>query len=304
MWLDPKVLSKIKSMELRAKLIVEGFLVGIHRSPYHGFSVEFQEHRPYQPGDEPKRIDWKIYARRERLYTKQFEEETNSLVHIILDGSNSMGYGSNHITKFEYAATLSACLSWLLIHQKDAVSFTIFDEKISSYLPPSGTKLQLSRILQVLDKAKPAKQTKIPEVLNEISSRIKKKGIVIFLSDLLAPESSVIKALKNIRYRKNEVIVFHILDPAELNFPFKEPAILKDLETHAEIPITTDIKQTYQQELQKLINIYRQNFHSHNIDYLLFPTSEPIEKSLVFYLARRRKMLGRSFRRRTVSPKK
>ncbi len=290
MWIDPKTLSKIKSMELRAKLIVEGFLVGIHRSPYHGFSLEFREHRPYQPGDEPKRIDWKIYARRERLYTKQFEEETNSLVHIILDGSNSMGYGSNNTTKFEYAATLGACLSWLLVRQKDAVSFTLFDEKISSYLPPSGTKLQLSRILKVLDKAKPSKQTKVPEVLNEISARIKKKGIVIFLSDLLAPEADIIKALKNIRYRKNEVIVFHILDPSELNFSFKESAILKDLETNEETPITPEMKQTYQQELKKLIDTYRHNFHSHNIDYILSSTSEPIEKALTFYLARRRKI--------------
>ncbi|PIU28258.1 MAG: DUF58 domain-containing protein [Candidatus Hydromicrobium americanum] len=304
MWFDPKVLSKIKPMELRAKLIVEGFLVGMHRSPYHGFSVEFREHRPYQPGDEPKRIDWKIYARQERLYTKQFEEETNSLVHIILDGSNSMSYGSNHLTKFEYAATLSACLSWLLIHQRDAVSFTIFDEKISSYLPPSGTKLQLSRILQTLDKAKPSYQTKIPDVLNEISARIKKKGIVIFLSDLLAPEADIIKALKNIRYRKNEVIVFHILDPAELHLPFKESAIIKDIETHEKLPITPDIKQIYQKELQKFIDTYRQNFHLHNIDYLLLPTSEPLEKSLVFYLARRRKRPGLGFRRRAISHKR
>lgn len=289
MWLDPKILAKIKPMELRARLIVEGFLVGIHRSPYHGFSVEFREHRPYQPGDEPKRIDWKIYARSERLYTKQFEEETNSLVYIILDGSNSMNYSSNHITKFEYAATLSASLAWLLIHQKDAVAFTVFDEKISSYLPPSGTQLQLSRILQVLDQSKPSNQTKIPEVLNEISARIRKKGIVIFLSDLLATESSVIKALKDIRYRKNEVIVFHILDPTELTFPFKEPYIFKDLETGFEIPATPSIMQSYRERLQAFINTYRQNFYSNDIDYLLLPTSEHIERSLVFYLARRKK---------------
>ena len=139
-WLDPKVLSRIKSMELRARLVVEGFLVGMHKSPYHGFSVEFAEHRQYQPGDELRRIDWKAYARRDRFYTKQFEEETNLRAHIILDASNSMSYTSNGVTKFEYSACIAASLAWLLIHQKDAVSFTIFDEKIEHYLPPRALK--------------------------------------------------------------------------------------------------------------------------------------------------------------------
>lgn len=293
-YFDPKVLAKIKPMELRAKLIVEGFLVGIHRSPYHGFSVEFAEHRPYQPGDEPKRIDWKIYAKRERLYTKEFEEETNTLVYIILDGSHSMGYSSNGVTKFEYGATVGASLAWLLVHQKDAVSFTIFDTKIRSYLPPSGTRLQLSRIIELLESTSPGEQTKIPEVLNEIGVRIKKKGIVIFISDLLADEVQVINALKNIRYRDNEVLVFHILDPVEINFTFNEPLIFKDLETYSEIPATPDIKVAYQYRVQEFIDIYRRALHSNNIDYILLPTSESIEKALVFYLAKRKKMRSRS----------
>ena len=203
-WLDPKILSKIKSMELRARLVVEGFLVGIHRSPYHGFSVEFTDHRPYQPGDELRKIDWKAYARRERFYTKQFEEETNLKAYIILDASNSMAYSSNGVTKFEYGAYISASLAWLLIHQKDAVSFTVFDEKIEHYLPPSSTKLHLSHIIQVLEEVKPSKKTKILSILSQIAAKIKKRGLIIFISDLLAPEDEVIDALKKFRYRKRE----------------------------------------------------------------------------------------------------
>ncbi|MBI4721509.1 MAG: DUF58 domain-containing protein [Candidatus Stahlbacteria bacterium] len=216
-YFDPNILSRIKSLELRAKFIVEGFLIGIHRSPYHGFSVEFAEHRPYQPGDEPKKVDWKLYARSERLYTKEFEEETNMLVYIILDVSNSMNYSSEGITKYEYAATVGASLAYLLIHQKDAVSLTLFDKEIRSYLPPSGTKLQFARMIKVLESTTPSEQTRIPEVLDTIGVKIKKR-------------------------------------------------------------------------VQEFISGYKKAFHSHNIDYLLLPTSAAIEKSLVFYLARRKKM--------------
>ncbi|MDI6841055.1 MAG: DUF58 domain-containing protein [bacterium] len=287
-WLDPKVLSRIKSMELRAKLVVEGFLVGIHRSPYHGFSVEFTDHRPYQPGDELRRIDWKAYARRERFYTKQFEEETNLKAYIILDASNSMAYSSNGVSKFEYGAYISASLAWLLIHQKDAVSFTIFNEEIEHYLAPSSTKIQLSHIIQLLEETKPSKKTKIMATLSQIAVKIKKRGLIIFLSDLLAPEDEVIDALKKFRHRKNEVLVFHILDPAELNLPFKESLIFKDLETQDELPADESIRFSYKREMEKLINTYKHGFYSNNIDYLMLRTSESLEKALAFYLARRR----------------
>ncbi|MCK4352070.1 DUF58 domain-containing protein [candidate division WOR-3 bacterium] len=289
-YLDPKILSRIKSMELRAKLVVEGFLVGMHRSPYHGFSVEFAEHRPYQSGDELRRIDWKVYARQERFYTKQFEEETNLRAYIILDTSNSMAYSSSGLTKFEYGAYLSASLAWLLIYQKDAVSFTLFDEEIKHYSPPSSTQTHLSNIMQVLEKARTSQKTKIPSVLNEIAAKIKKRGLIIFISDLLAPETEVIDALKIFRHKKNEVIVFHILDPAELDFPFKESMIFKDIETSDELPAGEEIKLSYQREVHKFIETYKQGFYSHNIDYLLLPSSEPLEKSLTFYLSKRRKI--------------
>jgi len=287
-WLDPKVLSKLKSMELRARLVVEGFLVGMHRSPYHGFSVEFAEHRQYQPGDELRRIDWKAYARRERFYTKQFEEETNLRAHIILDASNSMAYTSNGVTKFEYSACIAASLAWLLIHQKDAVSFTLFDENIEHYLPPRATKIHLSNIMQVLETAKPSKKTKIPSSLTQVAVKIKKRGLIILLSDLLVPQSEVISALKNFRARKNEVIVFHILDPAEVDFPFKESLIFRDLETDEELPAGEDIGLAYRKEMREFINTYKHGFYSNNIDYLMLRTSESLEKSLVFYLAKRR----------------
>lgn len=269
--------------------MVEGFLVGMHRSPYHGFSVEFAEHRPYQPGDDLRRIDWKVYARRERFYTKKFEEETNLRAYIILDASNSMAYSSNKITKFEYAAYIAASLSWLLIHQKDAVSFTLFDEKIKHYLPPTSTRIHLSHIMRILETMKPSKKTKIPDVLNEVAVKIKKRGLIIFLSDLLAPEDEIIKALTIFRHKKNEVIVFQILDPAEIDFPFKDSFVFKDMETQEEIPAGVDIKLSYQREVEKLISTYKQGFHSNNIDYLLLNSSESLGKSLSFYLAKRRR---------------
>lgn len=287
-YLDPQVLSRIKSLELRTKLIVEGFLLGIHRSPYHGFSSEFTEHRPYQPGDEPKKIDWKVYARSLKFYTKQFEQETNLRAYIILDRSASMSYSSNKISKYEYAVWIASSLAWLLIRQKDAVGLAIFDKKINLYVPPSSIKGHLSHLIRILELQKPSGETKVLPALDEILVKIKKPGLVIILSDLLVPESDVIQAVKNISARKNEVIVFHILDPSELDFPFKKPFMLRDIETRAEIPIVPELKSAYKREVQKFIHVYKQNFYSKKgIDYLLLKTSDSMEKSLSFYLAKR-----------------
>lgn len=277
-------------MELKARLIVEGFLTGLHKSPYHGFSVEFTDHRPYMPGDELRRIDWKLYARRERIYTKQFEEETNLCAYIILDASNSMSYSSNHISKYEYAAYLSASLSWLFINQKDAVSLTIFDNTIEHFLPPSTTRVHLGNIMSILEKQKPGGETNISSILLKLAAKIKKRGLIILISDLLDNQESVIHSLKVFRSKKNEVIVFHILDPAEIMFPFRESFIFKDLETSKEIKISPEIKSSYLNEFRKWQKEYEIKFRSKEIDYALVDTSIPIEKTLLFYLARRKNL--------------
>ncbi|MFA5033900.1 MAG: DUF58 domain-containing protein [bacterium] len=285
-YLDPAVLSKLKTMELRARIIVEGALIGIHRSPYHGFSTEFKDHRNYQAGDELKRIDWKVYARSNKFYTKQFEEESNLNVYIVLDGSASMKYTSTTLSKFEYASYLAASLSWLFMKQKDAVGLAIFDEKLSVFQPPATTKSHLARLMKILDESKPSNNTKIVSNIDTLLAQIKKRSLIIILSDLLIPTADIVKAVKNISARGNEVIIFHILDDSEYKLKINESIILKDIETEAEISVTPTLKSSYEKELNKCIDLYKKTFRSRNVDYLLIRTSEPLENALIYYLAK------------------
>jgi uncharacterized protein (DUF58 family) len=292
-YLDPDILSKIKGMELRARLVVEGFLIGVHRSPYHGFSSEFTEHRPYMPGDEIKRIDWKVYGRTDRFYMKQFEEETNLRAYIILDSSKSMDYSSKRrsLTKFEYASYIAASLAWFLVRQKDAVSLTLFNNKIQDYISPSTTRVNLGRILALLDKTKPEGKTRIAAIIEKVSAMIKKKSLCILISDLLDDEEEIISSLRNMRAHNNEVIVFHILDPIETNINLKESAILRDMETGEEISIDPErMKKVYIQEVKKIIDSYKRNLYRERIDYFPLNTRTPLDKALYFSLARRERL--------------
>ncbi len=288
-YLDPKILSKIESMELRARLVVEGLMVGLHKSPYHGFSLEFTEHRPYMPGDAPKRIDWKVYARRQRLYTKQFEEETNLSAYIILDASNSMSYTSNGISKFEYGAYLAASLSYLLINQKDAVSLTTFNSSIEHFLSPGSTKAHLGHIMNVLETQNTGGETDIASILLKLAARIKRRGLVILISDLLdkSPEATI-HSLKVFKGKKNEVIVFHIMDSAEILFPFKDGFIFRDLEKNDEIKTGPEIRDSYLNEFNRWRGRYKTDLRSKEIDYTFINTSHPLENALLFYLAARK----------------
>jgi uncharacterized protein (DUF58 family) len=287
--------SKLKNLELRAKFIVEGTLIGKHRSPYHGFSHEFQEHRPYQFGEEIKYIDWKVYGRRERLYIKKFEQETNVKVYLLLDNSNSMNYSSGGITKFEYAATLIASIGWVSIHQGDSISLITFDEKITNFLPPAGTQLQFANMVKILENIQPKGKTNFETLKKNINPLIKKKNIIIIVSDLLGERDVIINGIKSIRYKGNEVIVFHILDPIELNFNFPTPFILKDLETKEELHISPTLVNTYRKNVTNFISNFKKNFTSHQIDYSLFLTTTDPVKSLVTYLLRRKFFLHFNF---------
>jgi uncharacterized protein (DUF58 family) len=235
-FLNPSIVSKLNSFELKARLVVEGFMVGLHKSPYHGFSVEFTEHRPYMHGDSIKDIDWKVYGKTEKFFIKQYEEETNLRSYILLDSSRSMQFSSGkNISKLEYGATLVAALSYLMVKQKDAVGLTIYSDEIKKYFPPKASKTYLQEILKSLSAVSASDKTNTASCLNTIAEKIKRRGLVIIVSDLFDDVNSILKALKHFRYLKNEVIVFQLLDPLERSFSFGNDAIFKDLETEEEM---------------------------------------------------------------------
>jgi uncharacterized protein (DUF58 family) len=278
-------------MELRARLVVEGFITGLHRSPYHGFSVEFAEHRPYMPGDEIKHIDWKIYGKTDRYYIKRYEEETNLKSYVILDASRSMDYASaGNIKKLEYAAYLIASLAYMMIKQRDAVGLAVFDEQINTYLPPHATKGYLQQILVVLENLQASKKTGAGKSLHQIADRIKRRGLVIVVSDLLDDPSEIIAALKHFRHKKNEVIVMHVLDPLERTFAFGSDATIKDLETSEQIVTQPwQIQKAYQREMASFLDRYKRECRENYIDYVLLDTKTTFDVALFEYLSRREK---------------
>ena len=219
-YLRPETVALLNSMSLRARLVVEGYIIGHHRSPYHGFSVEFAEHRSYGPGDEIKHIDWKLFGKTDRLYVKRYEEETNLRAHIILDTSKSMLYSSAEVSKLSYANSLAASLSYLMINQQDAVGIAKFSEKIDTFIPPKARPSHLNLILSQLDDKDSGNDTQIGMVLHELADRIKKRGMVILISDLLDKPENIMKGLKHFRHQNQEVIVFHIQDRKESEFDF------------------------------------------------------------------------------------
>jgi uncharacterized protein (DUF58 family) len=307
-------------MELKAKQVVEGFMAGLHKSPYHGFSVEFAEHRQYMPGDDLRHLDWKVFARTKRYYIKQFEEETNLKSYILMDISKSMTFNSQSenkdkssgilagfrktknkvsestkngkISKLEYASYLAASLSYLMVLQKDAVSLTTYDTKIRKYVPPHSTKTNLKLILKELSAVKSLYQTGTAVSLNEIAEKIKRKGLVIIISDFLDKQSEVMNALKHFRYNKNEVIIFQILDPVEISFLEGNPMTIVDLETREEMysqPFA--VQKSYKEAMKEFIDSYKNECRKNKIDYVLLTTETPFDTSLLKYLNKRSKII-------------
>lgn len=291
-YLDPSIISKLKSLELRARLVVEGFMVGLHKSPYHGFSVEFTEHRPYMQGDDFKNIDWKAYGKTEKFFIKQYEEETNLKSYILLDTSKSMTYTSGgHPTKLDYAATLVASLSYLMIKQQDAVGLALYSDKINKLFPPKANKSYLIEILKNLTAIEPAQNTNTANCLNEIAEKIKRRGLVIIVSDFFDDVNSILSSLKHFRYKKNEVIVFQILDPMEISFAFGKDAVFKDLELGDEITTQPyQIQKAYKESMQEFTGRIKNECLSYGIEYNLIETSNPLDKALLSYM-RKRSML-------------
>lgn len=292
-FLDPSIISKISNLELRARLIVEGFLLGLHKSPYHGFSIEFSQHRPYMQGDSPKDIDWKVYGKSDRFYVKQYEEETNLKSYLLLDVSKSMTFASEgRISKLEYASQLSASLSYLMIKQKDAVSLSVYADQIKKYLPPNSSRIYLKEIISVLSKIVPETVTNTSFCLNQISDKITKRGLVVIISDLFDDPEKVINAIKKFRFYKNEVIVFQILDPAERNFSFQKDAIFKDLETGEEITTQPyQIQKSYRDAMETFLHKIKSECLRNGVEYNLIDTSTPFDKALFTYLQKRSRLL-------------
>jgi uncharacterized protein (DUF58 family) len=291
-YLKPEVVAQLANMELRARLVVEGFITGLHKSPYHGFSVEFTEHRQYMPGDEIKHIDWKAYGKTDRFYIKQFEEETNLKSYIIVDASRSMDYASRgNIKKFDYASYLAAALSFLMIEQRDAVGLTLYDEAVRVALQPRATRSYLKELLKELELAVPANKTGTAASMHLVAEQIKRRGLVIILSDLFDKPESVMTALKHFRHKRHEVVVMQILDPLERSFAFGGEAVFKDMETQEELMTQPwHIQKVYQQSMQEFLDFYRRQCRDNNIDYVLLDTGTPFDKALFEYLNKRKRM--------------
>ena len=290
--LDPSIISKINSLELRARLVVEGFMVGLHKSPYHGFSVEFIQHRPYMQGDSLKDVDWKVYGKTEKFYIKQYEEETNLRSYILLDISKSMQYSSgNNVSKLEYASTLAAALSYLMMKQQDAFGLTLYSDRIVQYLPPKATKSYLRQILKSLVSVKASDTTNTAACLNSVAEKIKRRGLVIIISDLFDDIESVISALKHFSYQKNEIIVFQILDPIERNFAFGRDAIFKDMESEEELTTQPyQIQKAYKLAMEEFIGKIKNECLNSKIDFNILETSTPFDKALMSYIQKRRRL--------------
>ncbi|HOJ17001.1 MAG TPA: DUF58 domain-containing protein [Ignavibacteriaceae bacterium] len=288
-YLDPAIVSKLSSLELKARFIVEGFMLGLHRSPYHGFSVEFSQHRPYIQGDNPKDIDWKVYAKSDKFFVKQYEEETNLKCHILLDISKSMSFASEgNIKKIEYASMLVGALSYLMLNQKDATGLVLYSDKIHHFLPPKASNIYLTEILKKLSTVTPDGNTQTAACLNTIAESINKKGLIIIISDLLDDISKVLTSLKHFRFKQNEVVVFQVLDPQERYFAFSKDAIFKDLETDEEMTTQPHLLQkSYQEAFNSFLKSIKQDSLNYGIDYNLLDTSVPFDKALYAYLQKR-----------------
>ncbi len=290
-YLDPEVLARLSRLDIKARLVVEGFMSGLHSSPYKGFSQEFADYRQYMPGDEPKRIDWKVYGRNDRFYIKEYQEETNLRCYILLDKSGSMGFGEK-ISKLEYAKYLSASLAYMLLKQKDSVGIATFDKRIEEIIPPSVKKSNFIEILKIIDKAIPSGETSLSNMLYQLAQKTRKRGLIILISDLLDDPSVVIKALRSFRYRKHEILVFHIVDTKEYEFSFDKAALFHDLEDNSEMVIEPSmIRASYQKKFKDLLQFYRQQLLESHIDYETIFTTTPYDRALFSYLQKRGNLL-------------
>ncbi len=289
-YLKPELAAQIKRLDLRAKMVVRGFLQGLHASPFHGFSVEFSEHRRYSPGDDPKDIDWVAYAKTGKYYVKKFESETNLTGYLAIDLSGSMNYTYRQaLTKLDYCICLAAALSYLMIQQQDPVGLVTFDTKLGASVPPRSRRSQLPTILSHLTKLQVAGKTDLAGSIMQLSAMLRHRSLVMIFSDLLTEEEPMFRALRNLRHSGHDVIVFHVLDEAEVTFPFQGTVQLRDPETGATEPVrAADAAGEYRKTIEAFRQRLDREFSQSRIDYVPLDTSQPYDKALMEYLLRRR----------------
>jgi uncharacterized protein (DUF58 family) len=288
-FVDPTVLARIGNLELVARAVVDGFINGIHRSPYFGASVDFAEHRGYVPGDDIRRVDWRLYARTDRYYIKEYEADSNSNFAALLDVSKSMGFGSRGMTKLDYGRMLAGCLTYLVHRQRDRVGFVAFDNDIVEHVPPSAK--HMDTVLHVLDRLQPANPGSLRAPLHKIAEHFGRRGILVLISDLYEEPDAVLEAIGPLRFRGNDMVVFHLLDPAELDFSFTDPSAFEDLESGQQIPIVPQALQNQYRELvQAHITALTERFSANRIDYTMVNTSTPLDHALFSYLTTRERL--------------
>lgn len=289
-FVDPKVLARIGNLELVARSVVDGFINGLHRSPYFGASVDFAEHRGYVPGDDIRRVDWRLYARTDRYYIKEYEADSNSNFAVLLDVSRSMGFGSEGLTKLDYARMLAGCLTYLVHRQRDRVGLVAFDSDIVEFVPPSAKHMDTT--LHVLDRLKPARPGSLREPMNKIAEHFGRRGLLVLISDLYEEPDALLEAIGPLRFRGHDMIVFHVMDRAELDFEYADPSAFEDLESGEQIPIVPEaLAGQYRELVQTHITGLTERFSANRIDYTLVNTSAPLDHALFSYLSTRERLM-------------
>lgn len=304
--LDPAVLARLKGLRLRAERIVEGFVSGLHRSPYQGFSNEFAEHREYVPGDDLRYVDWRAFGKSDRIYLKRFEEETNLIGYLVLDISESMNYQSGQqadgrrqtedagapMSKLEYAQTAAAALAYLILKQQDAVGLATFDDRVRTLLKPSGSPSQLTPVINAIGAGGEREKTSAGPIFHELAERLTRRGVVIILSDLFDDPEPLLDGLAHFRHRRHDVIVMHVLDPAELEFPFQQPTLFKGLESAGELLVDPmRLRKAYREEFSRFQKEVAAGCRAQGADYVLLETNRPLDAALTAYLHRRQARL-------------
>lgn len=288
-FVDPHVLGRISNLSMLARIVVQGFISGLHRSTFLGRSVDFAEHRAYMPGDDIRQIDWRLFARTDRFYVKEFEADTNTSFTILLDISRSMSFGSEGLTKLDYARYLAASLAVFSQKQRDRIGLVTFDDDIVDFVPPSAKHLEI--VLHRIDKLESTRPSDYNKPLSKIAEAIHRRGIVVLISDLYDEPSAILDAVKGLRYKGNDLVVFHVLDPAELSFPFDEAANYRDLESGEAVPVIPEyLREEYRKLVKAHVDALSKAFGDNQIDYALLDTSTPLDYALFHYLARRERM--------------
>jgi uncharacterized protein (DUF58 family) len=290
LYFEPERIARLQNLNLLARQAVEGFITGLHRSPHKGFSVEFSEHREYVPGDDLRHLDWVAWGRSDRYYIKQYEQETNLRAHILLDVSSSMDYQyGGLVTKHAYGCFLAACLAYLMTRQQDAVGAIGFDEQVRFHLPPGQSPAHLDRLFKLLEMTRPGGDTAIAATFHRLADRIAKRGIVVVISDLYDDPDEILRALQHFVFKRHQIIVFHLLDPAELDLPFKKMLRVRDLETGQRLQVDPrSVREAYRREMQAFCERYRRECSDRSIEYVACTTDMPYHRMLLDYLSRRR----------------